>query len=329
MTRLPAPPPSPAFTRPAAWFRRVQLLVATILIAAFVLVSAQARDVLLVGSEGGPAAIQGRQAMLAGGCPDLGSYPLAGKTRLTVEVLILCNAFAAAGYGVAFRFVDQPNYARALAETVAQRLDMPSQTIWSSEIAEHEDALLASPPLLRPGEWVVGLFTTADRPDVLAVRTPEQVRRLTAAVPRNWVEDWRALSGLGLKGLIDAPDDVAWTLISAGRADFSLAAFSSDPDMGWDGRAPVRVLPIPGLKLALPHGRHYVLAAKRPGAAARLEALARGLELLRARGVVERALAASGVIEPRVCRWQLVNPGVDTIETSAPCADDPLDTLLR
>jgi hypothetical protein len=226
---------------------------------------------LLVGSEGDDATEMRREATFGGSaCPPIDDFTSAHPNRIDAELLILCNALREGGPPVRLQLVSEPNYSRGLAEAIAGRLDLPSQTIWSSELDEHADTLLRSLPVVQAGEWQVGLYTTENRSDVLAVTTVEQMRGLTAATPRSWVEDWRALSAIHPKELIDVQNnDGIFPMIQAGRADFTLFTFSTEPDFGW--RPTYKPDPAdPGLqgglsRVAALRGRPH--RGRRPGAA--------------------------------------------------------------
>ena len=136
-----------------------------------------------------------------------------------------------------------------------------------------------------------------------------QLRALTAAAPRSWVEDWRALSAIGLKELIDVQNnDGIFPMIQAGRADFTLYTFSTEPDLGWRPTySPSRILPIRGFKVALPAARHFAVARATAGRArAGPPARRRPLAPARARCDQASVFERSGVFEPRVADWQLI-----------------------
>ncbi len=79
----------------------------------------------------------------------------------------------------------------------------------------------------------MGLFTVESREDVLAAEDAAGLRRLVKAVPRGWVEDWRALEALGLKRLIDVQDnDLIDPMIVQGRAGVTLNHFKRGADLG-------------------------------------------------------------------------------------------------
>lgn len=262
-----------------------------------------------VGIEGDSTVQARRQANFGGdACPAIDTFQFARPSRIDAELLILCNALREGGPPVRLQLVSQPNYTRGLAEAIAGRLDLPSQTIWSSELDEHADTLLRSSPVIQAGEWEVGLYTTANRSDVLAVSSIEQLRGLTGVAPRSWVEDWRALSAIGLKELIDVQNnDGIFPMIQAGRADFTLYTFSTEADLGSrPAFSPSRILPIKGFKVALPVTRHFAVARAAPDAPALIRQLDTGLSRLRDSGAIKRAFERSGVFEPRVADWQLI-----------------------
>ncbi len=262
-----------------------------------------------VGIEGNQEVEAQRVATFGGdACPAIDSFSFVRPNRIDAELLILCNALREGGATVRLELVPQPNYTRSLAEAIAGRLDLPSQTVWSTEFDAQADTLLRSSPVIEAGEWEVGLYTTANRADILGVRTIEQLRGLTAVAPRSWTEDWRALSAIGLKELIDVQNnDGIFPMIQAGRADFTLYAFSTEPDLGsLPSFSPSRILPIRGFKVALPAARHFAVARTAPGAQELVRQLDTGLARLRGRGAIKRAFERSGVFEPRVHDWQLV-----------------------
>jgi ABC-type amino acid transport substrate-binding protein len=244
-------------------------------------------------------------------CPGPSDYRFsnpARPTRIEAELVLLCNALDRGGYRAPRIFAYAYNYNRGLTETVAGRLDMPTQSVWAEEIEAHGDALLASAPVIDRGEWIVGLYTAATRADVMAVRTPEALRGLVAAAPRGWVEDWRALTALGLRGLIDVQENERIpAMIAAGHADFTLVQFGAGVDMGHTyGQPPVRMLPIPGLKLGFDTSRHFAVSRARPDAAALKAALDAGIAAMRADGTLDVILGRVGLREPRVADWVAV-----------------------
>lgn len=270
---------------------------------------------LRVGFEAAPEAIAPmKAAFYTGDCPSIPTYAYRpGSPRLQGWLLILCNALRLGGYDAPWEAVYSPNYNRSLAEAVAGRLDVPNQTVWSSDLAGLDGQLLASRPVVERGQWQVGLFTAESRSDVLEVH-PKDVARLRAAAPRSWTEDWRALSALGLAGLVDVQDPrLIPAMIQRGQADFTLDGFRPTEDLGrLEDRIGERMVPIPGVKLGLDGERRFVVSAARGDAAEVVAALDRGLVALEAQGLLDWVLEDIGVIEPRVADWVDISAAPDT-----------------
>ncbi len=282
---------------------------ATLAVAACLATPTPAAEPLRFGLEAHPEEFAAIAAQFVDGrCPTIEGYRYTRPdrpSRVQGELLILCHALEAGGTAIPLTFVYVHNYNRALAEAVAGRIDIPGQTIWSSELATHAGDLLASAPVIRRGEWQVGLFTAATRTDVLAVRDAAGVRTLVAAAPRGWVEDWRALEALGLRGLIDVQENgLIAGMIARGHADITLQAFGRAEDLGYvDLGAGIRMRPIPGVKLSMGASRHFAVSRARPDAAAVVAAIDRGLAILRGRGDVVRVLETVGVLTPATADW--------------------------
>lgn len=270
---------------------------------------------LRVGFEAAPETIpQFKATFYSGDCPGIPTYSYRpGSPRLQGWLLILCNALRLGGYDAPWEPVYSPNYNRSLAEAVAGRLDIPNQTVWSSDVAGLSGQLLVSRPVVGRGQWQVGLFTAESRSDVLEV-SPEDVARLRAAAPRSWTEDWRALSALGLAGLLDVQDPrLIPPMIQRGQVDFTLDAFRSTEDLGRpEEDIGERMVPIPGVKLGLDGERRFVVSAARGDAAEVAAALDRGLAALEEQGLLERVLEDIGIIEPRVADWVDLSAPPDT-----------------
>lgn len=304
--------------------RRFALRAALCLGVAAACAGASAAPPVRVGIEAdGPQAEHLQQQVGGDNCARPDDYRFsnpASPSRMEAELLLLCNALRLGGYDAPIAFVFAYNYNRALSEAVAGRIDLPTQSVWAAEIAEHADALLSSEPLIAPGEWVVGLYTTQNRADVLAADSPEKVRRLVAAAPRGWVEDWRALETLGLRGLIDVQENQRIpAMIAAGHADFTLRNFSANPDMGHAlVDPPLRMLPIRGVKLGFPTSRHFAISRARPDAEALKAALDRGIAALRASGALDRVMAAVGLRDARVKDWVAIAPPALAERRAAP-----------
>ncbi|MEO1017288.1 MAG: hypothetical protein AAFY56_06300 [Pseudomonadota bacterium] len=285
--------------------------------AAFLLLSgytAQAVEPIYVGTEGDDEQqfASRRAAYENGNCPGVDRFDNGTAWRIEIELTILCNALALSGADYEIVFVRQPNYVRMLAEAVSGRIDVAGQTIWSSELETYRDDLLRTEPVFRRGDWVVGLFTMANRADVLSVSRRADFDRLVGVAPQNWVEDWRVLNAIGLKQVVDGMNfQNINNMIESGRADVTLMSFSQEPDLGhgFDDQDH-RLVPLQGLKVVLDASRHFAISRANENAAEIVAAIDKGLIRLRQDGSIKRMLSAAGFFDARVEDWELVNPEV-------------------
>ncbi len=225
-----------------------------------------------------------------------------GLRRDVVEVALLQRALRAGGRSDAVTFVTAPNYQRFLAELADGQAALIGTSAWRADLVALGDRVLISAPIIADGEFVAGLYTRPDAP-ALAARTLADVRGLSAISNPGWTADWTALSALGLRELHGTTTWPAMVrMVAAGSCDFLLAPFQATPDLALscDG---TRLVPIPGLKIALAGSRHFAVAAHLPEAAALRAALDRGLATLVAAGTIRRAYEQSGFFSARTAEW--------------------------
>ncbi|MEP3295759.1 hypothetical protein [Litoreibacter sp.] len=154
-------------------------------------------------------------------CPRFDSPMFEGAFRFEVELMILCNAISDADLADRLDFVGFPNLKRATSDLVEGNADFLGASVFSVKVT---DGILASDPVLRRGEFKVGLFTTANRHDVLGIESQEDLFRLTGITERNWEVDLLTLNGMGLRDVVAARNmTLIPDMIAASRADFTLS----------------------------------------------------------------------------------------------------------
>jgi hypothetical protein len=92
-------------------------------------------------------------------------------------------------------------------------------------------------------------------------------------------------------------------LLQRKRADFTLVEFAATADMSVTSDG-IKLVPVPGCKVALSGSRSWIIAKKSPHAKALADALKRGLQTLRDEGRIERAFMESGFFHPKATRWK-------------------------
>jgi hypothetical protein len=160
--------------------------------------------------------------------------------------------------------------------------------------------------LVLDGEFEAGLYTLPDHPAQHQAIERPSLSHWTALCNRNWSADWAALQRLSLKEVQHVSSwPVMVRMLAARRADLVLAPFSSKPDLAIHAEG-VTLLPIPGIKVALPGSRHFVMAAQHAMFSAFRDSLDAGIAARRADGRLRRAYEDSGFFSARARKWRLL-----------------------
>lgn len=95
-------------------------------------------------------------------------------------------------------------------------------------------------------------------------------------------------------------------MVATHRADFMLIPFSKEEDLSFDALG-ITLKPRPGVKVRLAGSRGWVISKVHPKAELTCSALERGLKQLRESGRIDKAYIESGVINPNVEDWTVLN----------------------
>ena len=250
-------------------------------------------------------------------------YGGAHARRDVVELVLLQQALLLGGFNQPLEFIEEENYSRSIRNVLEGKTLTMSGTIWQEDLLPLEDKLFISPPLVRDGEFLVGLYTSPGNRRALASQGLGELTQLRVVTSRQWQPDVKALQGLGFRKLMYTPNWINMArMINAGRVDMTLApfAFTEQLHMQVEG---ITLVPIPGVKMIIPGSRHWPVSRKHPQGEAFAQALGRGLEQLRAQGTIERAYRESGFFQTSVNDWTLLNPAdrfieADGTESAAP-----------
>ena len=228
-----------------------------------------------------------------------------GARRDVAELVLLQQALAAGGCQDRVDFTTAPSYDRILQELMLGRSLISGNTAWRDDL--HSQQLLVSAALISDGEFEAGIYSVASNQRAFAVRDLAGLRQLTAVSSRSWHSDWRTLSSLGLKALYATNTwDNMLRMTASQRVDVLLAPFQPTADLGFDYQGQ-RFLPITGIKLGLAGSRHFALSRHDKRSARILKQLNAGIQLLRQRGIINRAYHQSGFFNARVAGWQRLN----------------------
>lgn len=227
--------------------------------------------------------------------------------RVILEMVLMEQALALGGFNRPVRYQHSSDDLKTIFTLLEEgKYISHTDSFWLKDIQTHK-AVLSSEPLLRDGEYVVGLYTSPENHFALDSKAA-QINRLSAVSSRLWSADWQALDELGLKRLEHARHwRVMAAMVQNRDVDFMLVPFQGTDDHSM-GRGKLRLIPIPNVKVTLHDSRHIAVSEKHTASKAFLIALNSGLTQLRASGTLARAYREAGVIDARVDDWLLLNP---------------------
>lgn len=226
--------------------------------------------------------------------------------RDVVEVVLIQQALQNGGWLGNVTLVPGGSYARMMQLIAEGDADLTGSSTWLRDIDRNGDRIAASRAVIPLGRFEAGFYMLADNPNRLRIRNLRSLQRLRGASNRNWKPDWQALGKLGLVDLIHVP---TWELmvqfVAEGRADFVLAPFQSGEDMELVV-GDVRLLPIPGYKIALDGSRHFAVTRNMHYSRDLMVAINQGLSELQENGRIEQAYRQSGFFHPAVKDWTVI-----------------------
>ena len=238
-----------------------------------------------------------------GGFCDGCKSPNNGNNSLT-NYVILREALKAGGMDIRVIGIASPNSARSrvMVETGLATI----KADWDFNM-DHNDRVLKSDAFIGPGELFKGIYGRVDNALLRNVRSLDDLRNLTATTNPNWRLDWLILQNINPAYVFSASTTTQmYHLIGEGRVDFTLLEFSPQPGMmrELDGQ---KLLPVPGVKMALPASQHFMVSTRDARASEIIAAVNRGLRVLRENGVLTQCLRQGGLINPATENWKVLN----------------------
>lgn len=228
--------------------------------------------------------------------------------RDVIELILMQQALALGGFKKPLRFVNEENYFRSIRNVLDGKTLTISGTIWHEDLAGQTDKLHISPPIVRDGEFIVGIYTSPKNEQAQASKTLAQLSKLKVVTSRQWKPDLTTLESLGFNNIMYTPNWVNMVrMINAGRVDLTLSPFEMNPakTIVVEG---IQLVPIEGVKIAIKGSRHWPVSKTHPLGDEFYSALAKGIEQLRSAGTIERAYRECGFFHPDLAGWKLLNP---------------------
>ncbi|HSC68102.1 MAG TPA: hypothetical protein VLC79_10445 [Cellvibrio sp.] len=231
-----------------------------------------------------------------------------GARRDVIELILLQQALNAGGFSAKVVLRPENSYMRALKLAVDGQVALSGALMWHEDIKPYSAHLFTTQAVVKEGEFIAGLYTRADNRRALQANTLDKVRQLSAASNSHWSADIKTFHALGIKNIQYATYWVQIVrMIVAGRADVTLAPFQVNPDMKVIVEN-LQLVPIPGIKVALPGSRHWPVSKAHPQGKEIFTALERGIQILQEKNIIQRAYEECGFFHPQVKDWVLLNP---------------------
>lgn len=236
--------------------------------------------------------------------------------RDVIELVLMQQALALGGFQPKITFVDEENYFRSIRNVIDGKTLSIGGTIWYQDLIEQQAQLHISAPIVKEGQFVVGLYTSPKNQRALASKTLADLTQLKVATSRQWKPDLDTLQQLGFDKIMYTPNWVNIArMLNAGRVDLTLSpvANNSGKEIQIDS---IKLVPIEGIKIAIRGSRHWPVSKKHPLGDEFYRALTKGVEQLRLSGTIERAYRECGFFHPELEHWTLLNPGVPAKPTA-------------
>lgn len=250
-------------------------------------------------------------------------YGGSGARRDVIEVVLLQQALQLGGFKESLELRDEQNYLRTLRQIADGELISSGALVWYSDVLNLPDLFHITQPVIDEGEFVVGLYTSPENQKALAAKTLEDLRQLRAVSSIQWYADVATLKNLDIHHLYFTTDWIHMVrMVSAGRADFTLAPFQPSAGMKivLDD---MELIPIEGIKVAINGTRHWPVSRRHPRGQEYYEALQKGITLMKERGIIQQAYEESGFFHPEVDDWRLLNPPSKSAPQEEPATPIP------
>lgn len=224
--------------------------------------------------------------------------------RAVAELIIIQQALNAAGMPVEIEFVETPNSARSLVMMHNGDVVMTGHTVFSTAVTAN---MYKGKTVIPKGRFLKGIYGLKQNKLLQRTKTLAELRKFRGVSSQSWTVDWLTMQNLYLDTLRHVPRYAMMvSLIANGKADFALLEFPSTDDLLIEYEGTV-LAPIPGVTIALDDSRHFAVSKKHPDGSRVFEALEKGLEILRAQGLIKQYLTDVGFYNQTVQDWTLLN----------------------
>lgn len=218
-------------------------------------------------------------------------------------MVIIMQALHSCGYPAKLVIAEAPNYARELRMAKEGKTVIMHQDAWD---VSFDDSVYKNSEIIPKGNFVKGLYVLESNKKMFQIKTLDDLKKFSSVSNPTWDVDWKTLEKIGLKQLYSASKKkFMFNQVLFRGVDFTIQEFANTPDLVYEFPKG-RLVPVPGIKIALDASRHFMVSKKHKDGKSVFEALEKGLKVLREDGKIDRFLTEAGFYRKEVADWKTI-----------------------
>ena len=227
--------------------------------------------------------------------------------RDVADMVLLQQALKLGGFHNSFQYLPGKVNFRNTKMLENGELLLSFDTYWLSDANKLADKVYISSPIVKRGQYMAGIYTSAQNSKTFAIKELKDLKHLTAVSTPKWHTDWATLSALPLKELIREDEWLSQArMVHMQWVDFMLMPFYPSPDGSFELEQ-IKLQLVPGIAVLLDDSRHFVISKRHPRGKLAHTALNKGLALLEQQGRIEQLYSQAGFfIEQN--KYKVLNP---------------------
>lgn len=244
-----------------------------------------------------------------------GPYPLnihdfssRHSNRTVANLILLQQALHQGGSNYTIEFVPAPNPSRAISIVKSGKAALLGNDIWDCEFDER---VYKSSEIIGSGEFEKIIVGRQDNTQLMQAKSLKDLQPLSVVTGHDWHVDIQTLAGMKVNYINKVPlYSLQFKMLTAGRVDFSMLEASYLHEEKKTELQKMNLGVVPGIKIGLVGSRHYMVSKKHPEGEQALEILERGLTILRAKGLIKKAMTDVGFYNAKISDWQKLYPPI-------------------
>lgn len=228
-----------------------------------------------------------------------------GSFREAAEMTLLIQALKLGGLEATIEFIPftLSGHLRYIQRMQKEEFVMMGETSWLHDAEDLRKNFYITPPVIRQGEFVVGIYTSPKNKKALAAKNREDILKLSIVSNANWREDIRLIKKLGFPKVYDTRSYSSMLrMVHAQRVDIMLSPFTANENFKLYVNNSA-LIPIPNIKTSFIGSRHWIVSKNQKNGKLVFQALVKGMQILRKNGTFEKAYKEVGFISEKIETW--------------------------